>query len=47
MLVKDVKSYAINADKDKSKLSLISANQARRIMGSTKMFVFLFLREGK
>jgi hypothetical protein len=40
-LVKDGK-YAINAQKDKAKLSLISAHQERRIMGSTKKFVLLF-----
>ena len=31
-LVKDGKSYAINAHKDKSNLSLISSHQERRIM---------------
>jgi hypothetical protein len=46
-LVKEGRAYAINAHKDKSKLSLISAHQARRIMGSMKKFVLLFLREGK
>jgi hypothetical protein len=46
-LVKDGKSYAINAHKDKAKLYLISSHQERRIMGSTKKFVLLFLREGK
>jgi hypothetical protein len=39
--------YSINAHKDKAKLSLISVHQARRIIGSTKKYVLLFLREGK
>jgi hypothetical protein len=46
-LVKDGKYYAINSQQDKAKLSLINAHQERRIMGSTKKFVLLFLREGK
>jgi hypothetical protein len=46
-LVKDGKEHAINACKDKAKLSLINTHQARRIMGNTKKFVFLFLRVGK
>jgi hypothetical protein len=46
-LFKDKKSYVINAHKDKAKFSLISAHQERRIMGSTKKFFMLFLREGK
>jgi hypothetical protein len=46
-LIKYGNEYAINAHKDKSKLSLISVHQARRIIGRTKKFVLLFLREGK
>jgi hypothetical protein len=46
ILVNDGKYYAINSHKDKAKLSLISAHQKTRIMGSTNKFVFLFPREG-
>lgn len=46
-LVKDGKEFTINAHKDKAKLSLISDNHARRIIGSTKKLILLFLREGK
>jgi len=42
-IIKDGKEYAINAHKDKVNLSLINAHQTRRIMGSTKKFVLLFL----
>jgi hypothetical protein len=46
-LVKDGKEYTINAHKEKVKHFLVSAHQAKRIMGSMKKLVFLFLREGK
>ena len=45
--MKDGKEYDTNSDKDKAQLFLINAHQARRIMGNTKKFVLLFLREGK
>jgi hypothetical protein len=47
MLVKDGNVYAINSHKDKANISLISVNQARRIMASTNKFFFLLLGEGK
>jgi hypothetical protein len=46
-LVKDVKAYAINAHKDKANISLIIVHRARRIMGNTKNFFLVLLREGK
>jgi hypothetical protein len=46
-LFKDGKSYAINAHQDKANLSLINSHRERRIMGNTKKFVLLFLRERK
>jgi len=45
--VKDVKAYVINSHRDKDNLSLISAHQVKRIIGSTKKFVLLFFRERK
>jgi hypothetical protein len=33
--------------KDKANISLINSHRERRIMGNTKKFVLLFLREGK
>ena len=38
--------YSISEHKYKDKLSLISVDQARRIMGNKKKFVLLLLREG-
>jgi hypothetical protein len=46
-LVKEGKSYAINAHQEKANLSLINAHHARIIMGSTKKFILFFLIEGK
>jgi hypothetical protein len=43
----DEKYYSINANQDKDKIFFIDAHQARRIMGNTKKFLLLFLREGK
>lgn len=39
--------FAISAHKSKAKLFLISAHQARRLIGNTKEYFFLFLREGR
>lgn len=44
-LIKDGKSYNINTHKDKSNISLVSANQAKKLISSSKKYVFLFLRE--
>jgi hypothetical protein len=41
-LIKYGEAYAINAHKNKAKLSLINVHQDRRIIGSTKKFVFFF-----
>ena len=44
-LIKDGKSYIINAHKSNSKISLVSANQAKKLISSSKKYVFLFFRE--
>jgi hypothetical protein len=44
-LIKDGKSYKINTHKGKSKISLVSANQDKKLISSSKKYVFLFLRE--
>lgn len=46
-LVKDGKEFTISAHKDKAKLSLISDHHARRIIGSTKKLILLFLKQRK
>jgi hypothetical protein len=45
-LIKDGK-YFINPHKDKSNISMVSANQAKKLISSSKMYVFLFLRESQ
>jgi hypothetical protein len=42
-----VKYYIINAHKGKSNISLVSANQAKTLISSTKKCVLLFLRENQ
>lgn len=44
-LIKDGKSFTINVHKDKSKISLVSANQTKKLTSSSKKYVLLFLRE--
>ena len=44
-LIKDGKSFIINAHKGMSKISLVSANQAKKLISSSKKYVLLFLRE--
>jgi hypothetical protein len=44
-LIRDGRSYIINANKGKSKISLVSANQAKKLIGSSKKYFLLFLRE--
>jgi hypothetical protein len=44
-LIKDDKSFIINTHKGISKLSLVSANQAKKLISSSKKYVLLFLRE--
>jgi hypothetical protein len=41
-LIKDGKSFIINAHKGKSKISLVSAHQAKRLINSTKKYVLIF-----
>jgi hypothetical protein len=43
-LIKDVNSFIINAHKGKSKISLASANQAKKLINSSRKFVLLFVR---
>jgi len=44
-LIKDGKSFIINTHKGKSKSSLVSANQAKKLISSSKKYVLLSLRE--
>ena len=46
-LIKDGKSYIIDAHKGKSKISLVSANQAKKLISSSNKYVLLFLRENQ
>jgi hypothetical protein len=43
-LIKDGKSYIINTHKGKSNISLVSANQAKKLISSSKKYVFSFLK---
>jgi hypothetical protein len=42
-LIKDGNFFIINAHKGKLKTSLVSANQAKKLISSSKKCVFLFL----
>jgi hypothetical protein len=44
-LIKDGKYYIINTRKGKSNISLVSDNQTKKLISSSKKYVFLFLRE--
>jgi hypothetical protein len=44
-IIKDWKPYIINTHKFKSNISLVSANQAKKLISSSKKYFFLFLRE--
>jgi hypothetical protein len=46
-LIKDGKYFIINAHKGKSKISLVSAHQAKRLINSSKKYVLLFLRQNQ
>jgi hypothetical protein len=46
-LIKDGKSFIINAHKGKSKISLVTANQAIKLIGYSTQFVLLLLRENQ
>jgi len=41
-LIKDGNSYIINAHKDKLKISLVSANRAKKLISCSKKYVFIF-----
>jgi len=44
-LIKYGKSYIINVHKDKSNISLVSSNQANKLISSSNKCLLLFLRE--
>jgi hypothetical protein len=44
-LIKYGKSYIINTHKDKSNISLVSANHFKTLISSSKKYLLLFLRE--
>ena len=46
-LIKDGRSYIISLHKGKSNISLVSANQAKNMISSSKKYVLLFLRENQ
>jgi hypothetical protein len=46
-LIKDGKYYIINAHKCKSKSSLVSVNQTKKLISSSRKYVLLFLRENQ
>ena len=46
-LIKDGNSYIINTHKGKLKISLVSANQSKKLISSNKKYVLLFLRENQ
>ena len=46
-LIKDGKCFIINVHIGKSKISLVSANQAKKIITSSSMFVLLLLRQNQ
>jgi hypothetical protein len=45
--IKDGKSYIINTHKCESNVSLVSDNQAKKLISSSKKYVFLFLRKNQ
>jgi hypothetical protein len=46
-LIKDGDSFIINAHKSKCKNSMVSSNQAKKIISSSTMFSFLFSRHNQ
>jgi hypothetical protein len=46
-LMKDGKTFNINAHKGKLKISMISANQTKKFINSSRKIVFIFLRENQ
>jgi hypothetical protein len=46
-MIKDGKPFIINAYKGKSKISPVSANQAKKLFNSSRKFVLLFLRQNQ
>ena len=46
-MIKDGKYLIINVHKGKLKISLVSANQAKKLISSSKKYVFLLLQENQ
>jgi hypothetical protein len=46
-LIKDGNYFIINVHKDKLNISLVSDNQVKNLISSTKKYAFLFLRENQ
>jgi len=46
-LIKDGKSFIINAHKVKSNIYLVSSNQAKKLISSSRKFVLLLLRDNQ
>lgn len=46
-MIKDKKSFIINAHKDKSKISLEGINQAKKLIRSSRKFVLLLLKQNQ
>jgi hypothetical protein len=44
-MIKDGNSYTIITHKEKSKISLVSANQAKKLINYSKKYVFILLIE--
>jgi hypothetical protein len=44
-MIKDLNSYIMNAHKRKSNISMVSANQAKKLISSSKKYVLIFLKE--
>jgi hypothetical protein len=44
LCTKDGKSFIINEHKDKYMISLVSANQPKKLISTSRKFVFLFIR---
>jgi len=46
-LIRDGNSFIINTHKFKSNISLVIANEAKKLISSSRKFVLLFLRENQ
>jgi hypothetical protein len=47
LLIKDGNSFIIKSHKGESNISLVSANQSKRLIGSSKKCALFFLRENQ